>query len=223
MDGLGTAGLMLPKRGRRRRRGLAGPVGAGRLRLSHSWARRAGRGDDRYRRRQRWPPGRALVAAHLEGERGTVRIADVDAQAVLDVDHGHALVVDKQPVEAAVVDGDPSALLESHNEMRAGNQGMCHADVGAKVTPDRYIVARGERALGSVVPHGQHRWGCSGHHNQLYRQPRESGHRIATRQPPRATALGDGFCDDRCDELFFGGCAAGNPPSLHHKNHARFS
>ena len=194
MDGLRSAGLMrgLAKRGRRRLLGLAGPLRAGRLGLGHSWARRAGRVDDRYRRRQRGSPGRALVAADLEGQRRPVRIADVDAQAVLDVDHGHALVVDEQPVEAAVVDGDPSALVESDDEVRAGDQGMCHADVGAKVTPDRYIVARGERALGSLVPHGQHRWGWSAHHDQLYRQPRESGCRRGRITPPPRWRAGYG-------------------------------
>ena len=68
--------------------------------------------DNRYRRRQRGPPGRALVAADLEGERRAVRIADVDPQPILDVDDRDTAVVDIKAVEAAVVDGDPSALVD---------------------------------------------------------------------------------------------------------------
>ncbi|OBH13261.1 hypothetical protein A9X03_25200 [Mycobacterium sp. E1715] len=71
---------------------------------------------------------------------------------------------------------------------------MRDADVGAKVTPDRYVVARGERALGSLVPHRQHGWGWSAHHDQLYRQPRGSGPRISTGPaPPGAAPVFDGW------------------------------
>jgi hypothetical protein len=55
------------------------------------------------------------VAADLESERRTVGVADVDPLAVLDVDIRHAPVVDEHPVEAAVVDRDPPALVESHD------------------------------------------------------------------------------------------------------------
>jgi hypothetical protein len=54
------------------------------------------------------------VAADLEGQRRTVGVADIYPLAVLDVDVRHAPVIDEHPVEAAVVDRDPSALVESH-------------------------------------------------------------------------------------------------------------
>ena len=81
--------------------------------VGHPWARCAVGVDKRYRRREGRPPHRTLVAADLEGQRRTVGVADIDPLAVLDVDIRHAPIVDEHPVEAAVVDCDPSALVES--------------------------------------------------------------------------------------------------------------
>ncbi len=179
----------LAERGRRWLLRLAGPVSAGRRPMGHRPAGSAGRVDDWYRRRQRWPPGRTLVAADLEGQRRAVRIADVDPQAVLDVDDWHATVVDEQSVEAAIVDGDPSALVESHEEVCSGDQWVCNADVRAKVTPDDYVVACREGAFGSLVPHGQHRRGWSAHQVQLYRHRRHPGCQIVDpKQHPQPVA-----------------------------------
>ena len=108
------------------------------------------------------------MAADLEGQRRAVRVADIDPLAVLDVDDRHATVVDVEPVKAAVVDGEPSTLVESHQQVRSGDQRVRDTDVGPQVTSDDYIVACGKGALGSVVPHGQHRWGWSAHQDQLY-------------------------------------------------------
>jgi len=141
-----------------------------RLALGRPWAGSALRVVNRYRRRQRRPPDQTLVAADLEGQRRTVRVADIDPQAVLDVDARHATVVDIKPIEAAVVDGDPSALVESHEEMRPGDQWVCDANVRAQVTPNRDIIACREGALGSLVPHGQDWRGWWAHEDQLYRQ-----------------------------------------------------
>ena len=159
-------------RARRWLLGLTGPVRADLLRLAvgHLGAWSAGRVEDRYRRRQRGPPGRALVAADLEGQRRTVRVSDIDPQAVLDVDDRHTTVMDIQPIEAAVVDSDPSALVESHDQVCPRDQRVRDADIRAEVTPNDYIGACRERALGSLVPHGQHRWGWRAHEDQLYRQ-----------------------------------------------------
>ncbi len=47
---------------------------------------------------------------------------------------------------------------------------MCDADIRAQVTPDDDIVSCGERALRSLIPHGQHgRGGWLAHRHQLYR------------------------------------------------------
>ncbi|BBX43843.1 hypothetical protein MSIM_52940 [Mycobacterium simiae] len=40
---------------------------------------------------------------------------------------------------------------------------MRDADVGPQVTPDDHVVAGCESPFGSLVPHGQHRWGWSAH------------------------------------------------------------
>jgi hypothetical protein len=48
------------------------------------------------------------------------------------------------------------------------------AHIGSQITANDDIVACCEGALGSVIPHGQHRrGGCLGHRNQLYRQGRQ--------------------------------------------------
>lgn len=99
------------------------------------------------------------MAAHLERQRRTVRIPDIDPQAVLDVDYRHPAVVDIEAIEAAVVDGDPTALVIPHDQMSAGDQWMGDSQIGTQVTPDDYIVACREGALGSLVPHGQRGWG----------------------------------------------------------------
>jgi len=160
----------LARWGRRWLLRLAGPGRAElRLDLGHRRARSAVRAENRYRRRQRRPPGRTLVTAELERQRRAVRVADIDPQVVLDVDGRHATVVDIQPIEAAVVDSHPSALVESHDEVRPGDQGVCDPDVRAEVTPDDYVIARREGAVGSLIPHGQHRRGWKAHETQLYR------------------------------------------------------
>jgi hypothetical protein len=110
------------------------------------------------------------VAADLEGQCRAVRVADIDPHAVLNVDGRHATVLDIEAIEAAIVDGDPSALVESHEEMRPRDQRVCDADVRAQITPNGYIIACRERALGSLVAHSQHRRGWWAHEDQLYRQ-----------------------------------------------------
>lgn len=108
-------GRLRPRRRRLRarvagRRRLRGPRGA----------RTSG---DRHLGGLRWRARRTLVAADLEGQARAVGVADVDGHAVGDVDHRHALAVDVQPVEAAVVDGHPAALVEAEQQVRARDQG----------------------------------------------------------------------------------------------------
>lgn len=97
---------------------------------------------DRYRRGRR--PADGLLPAHLEGELGPVRVADVDVQTVMDVDGRHPAAVDEHAVETAVVDGDPPALIEAQDEVCAGDQWVCDANVGAEIATDDDIVASGE-------------------------------------------------------------------------------
>jgi hypothetical protein len=81
------------------------------------------------------------MTADLEGQGRTVGIADIDGLAVLDIDDGHPAVPDEHPVEAAVIDGAPSALVKPKQQVGAGDQGVCDADVSAKVAPDDDVVA----------------------------------------------------------------------------------
>jgi len=108
-----------------------------------------------------------MVPADLESKRRAVGIADVDPQPILDVDDRDAATVDIKAVEAAIVDGDPSALVIPQDQVAARDQGVSDSQIGAKVTPDHYIVARRERAFGSLVPHGQRRRGWWSHQDQL--------------------------------------------------------
>ncbi|BCI88443.1 hypothetical protein NIIDMKKI_36490 [Mycobacterium kansasii] len=86
----------------------------------------------RHRRRRRWTPDRTLLAAtDLEVQRRTVGIADVDPLAVVDVDDRYAAVADIEAVEAAVVDGDPAALVEAQQQVYSRDQRVRDTDVGA--------------------------------------------------------------------------------------------
>ena len=69
------------------------------------------------------------MSANFEGQCGTIRVADVDPLAIVDVDNWDAAIVDVHPVEAAVVDRDPSALVKSQQQVRSGDQRLRDADV----------------------------------------------------------------------------------------------
>jgi hypothetical protein len=58
-----------------------------------------------------------VVPADLESQLRPIRVADVEALTVVDVDGGHPPVVDVHPVEAAVVDGDPAALFKPQHKV----------------------------------------------------------------------------------------------------------
>jgi hypothetical protein len=95
------------------------------------------------------------MATDLEDHRRPVRVADIDPLAVLDVEGRYSTVVEVQTIEAAVVDGDPPALIEAQHQVYPGNQRVRDADVGPQVTPDDHVVAGCEGPFGSLVPHGQ--------------------------------------------------------------------
>jgi hypothetical protein len=109
------------------------------------------------------------MAADLEPQQWPVRVADVNLLAVGDVSGGHPAAIEVHPVETAVVNGDPPALLEPQHQVGPGDQRVGDADVGAQIPADDDVVAGCESAWGSVVPNGQ-RGGCwSAHRQQLYR------------------------------------------------------
>ena len=154
-------------RGRRARRVGArcalvrpGTAGIARLRRDGRSAR-AARNPDRCR--GGWPAGRSLMAADVEGQQRTVGVTEMDLLTVDDVDSRHPSSVDEDAVERTVVDGEPSALLESQHQMGARDQRVGDADVGAQVSTDDDVVAGRKGPCGTVVPHGQRR-GCRSAH-----------------------------------------------------------
>src|SRR5258705_2671771 len=115
------------------------------------------------------------MAADLERQARTVGIADVDLLAVRNVDCGHPPPVCVHAVEAAVVEGDPAALVEPQHQVGARDQRVGDADVGAEVATDHDIVAWREGARRAVVPNGQRGRGWAAHRAQLYRYLRRIG------------------------------------------------
>jgi hypothetical protein len=103
------------------------------------------------------------VPPDLEPQRRPVGISDVEALAVLDVDHRHPPAVDEGPVQRAVVDRQPPALIEPQQQVGARNQRVGNAHVGPEVAPDHHVVARREGPFRPVIPNGQRRWGWRSH------------------------------------------------------------
>ena len=169
--------LLLYGARRRRWRGIAGAWSGGRVGPPAGWTSRwwprvggrlarplpAGAARDWDGRGRGWGARRALMLAHLEGQQRAVGITDVDLGAVVDVDDGHPPAVDEHPVERAVVDREPAALVEAQHEVCAGDQRMGDADIGAQVPADDHVVAGCESAGGPVITHGQRRRCRSGH------------------------------------------------------------
>nr|WP_286178277.1 hypothetical protein [Arthrobacter sp. SLBN-53] len=81
------------------------------------------------------------MAADLEGQLRAVGIADVELLAVGDVQRGDPLTVDVHAVEAAVVDGDPAALIEAQHQVRARDQRVGDTYIGAQVATDDDVIA----------------------------------------------------------------------------------
>ena len=111
----------------------------------------------------------------LETQLRPIGIADVEVLTVLQVNGGHPTVVDVHPVEAAVVDGDPPALVEPQHKVCARDQRVCDTDVGAKVASDDNVVARREGSGRPVISNGQRGRGWSAHRDQLYRYDLDRG------------------------------------------------
>ena len=118
-------------------------------------------------RRLRRPPDRTGGVTDLEAQQRPVRVADVDRQAVVDVDGGQPAAVDEKPVQRAVVDGDPAVVVEPQQHVGPRYQWMCDAHVGPEIATDHNVMACGEGALRPVVPNGQRRCDWSTHRRQL--------------------------------------------------------
>jgi hypothetical protein len=150
-------GLATPRRGRRRRIRLLGD-------------RRPGQGGRaRFLRRPRggWPAGLALLRSDREGQPRSLRVPDVDALAVVNVDDRHPVAVDKGAIQRTVVDCQPPALIEPEYQVRAGDPRIGNAQVGVQVTADDHLVACGEGTLGPVVSDCQDRRGGSTHYSSI--------------------------------------------------------
>lgn len=80
----------------------------------------------------------------FEGQPRTVRITDVEGLAVVDVDGRYPASIDEHTVEAAVVDRHPTVVVVPHHQVRAGDQRMGNAYVGAQIATDHHIIAGSE-------------------------------------------------------------------------------
>jgi hypothetical protein len=58
-------------------------------------------------------PGRTPVTPDFERQQRPVRVADIDALTVMEVDHRHAMAVGVRAVQRIVVDRQPVALIET--------------------------------------------------------------------------------------------------------------
>jgi hypothetical protein len=93
-----------------------------------------------------------LLRADREGQPWPLRIPHVDALAVVDVDDRHPVAVDVGPVQRPVVDGQPAALVEPQDQVRARNPWVGDPQVGVLITPDDNLMTCCEGTLGPVVP-----------------------------------------------------------------------
>ena len=93
--------------------------------------------DDAHRIRLGRTAGHTRVPPHFEGQQRSFGIADVDALAVVEVDHRDPPAIGEGPVQRAVVDREPPALIEAQQQVGARYQWMGDAHVGAQVASDR--------------------------------------------------------------------------------------
>src|SRR5690349_25105326 len=138
-NGRGAQRVLLPK-GTRRRWG-------GRPRRLREWPGWGGRGmgagavcgrpgsgrDDRNRLRGRREQA-DVAHAHFEGDPRTVGLADVDGLPVVDIDDGHPLAVEVDPVQRVVVDREPPRLIEAQLLVRSRVRRVRSPQVATKVT-----------------------------------------------------------------------------------------
>lgn len=134
-------------RGRRR---LVAGMASGRCRPKRNGVLTGGadhRRGDPHRLGLGWASRHPHVPPHLEAQERTVGVSDVQALAVIDLDHGYATAVDERLVQRIVVDRQPSALIETQEEMSTRDQRMGDPHIGAQVSSDHHVVARCEGAF----------------------------------------------------------------------------
>ncbi|OBG67696.1 hypothetical protein A5704_09140 [Mycobacterium sp. E735] len=83
----------------------------------------------------------------LEHQLRPVRVPDVEALTVVDVDDRHPPAVHESAVERTVVDRQPPALVEAQQQVRAGDERVGDAHVGAQIPPDHDVVTGGKGAF----------------------------------------------------------------------------
>jgi hypothetical protein len=94
------------------------------------------------------------VVTDLESKLRPVGIADVDALAVVDVDHRHPPAIDVSPVQRTVVDRQPPALVEPQQQMSARNQRVGEAHIGPEVAPHHHVMTCCEGTFRPVMTNG---------------------------------------------------------------------
>ena len=102
-----------------------------------------------------------------EGQARTLGVSDVNALAVMDIDHRHPVAVEVGPVQRAVVDCQPTALIEPQDQMRARDARIGDAHIGLHVATDDHLVAGREGSLGPVMPNCQDGRGKSSHYSSI--------------------------------------------------------
>jgi hypothetical protein len=112
-------------------------------------------------------PGMTLLGSDREGQPRALRISDVNALAVVNVDHRHPVAVEVGSVQRAVIDCQPTALVEPQDQMRARDPRIGNAHIGLHVASDDHLVAGREGSLGPVMPNCQDGRGGSSHHSSI--------------------------------------------------------
>jgi hypothetical protein len=113
------------------------------------------------------PVGLALLRSDRERQPRSLRVPDVDGLPVVDVDHRHPVSVEVGPVQRAVIDRQPAALIEAHDQMCARYPRVRDPQIGMRIPADDHLVACGERTLGPVVSDCQDRRGGSTHYSSI--------------------------------------------------------
>ncbi|CAM3254716.1 hypothetical protein BHQ20_26580 [Mycobacterium intermedium] len=103
----------------------------------------------------------------LEGDPRSVGPAQVDRQAIADVDRAHSNAVDENSARGGVVDRDPAVLIEAQQQVSAGDERVCDAHIGVHVTADDNVATSGEGSLNLAGANGQHRMVALTHYSSL--------------------------------------------------------
>lgn len=102
-----------------------------------------------------------------KGQTRSLRVADVNALAVVDIDHRHPVAVEVGPVQRAVVDCQPSALVEPHDQMRTRDARIGDPHIGLHVATDDDLATGRKGSLGPVMPNCQDGRGGSSHYSSI--------------------------------------------------------